>query len=155
MAIKFDFDPEKLTGIKIPKKDRREALEEVADFVKEQILAKTADGESSVQGGKWKRKITKDYWKNVKSDESSANFANMELTGDMMDALDTLVVSGKVRIQIAGQEADKAEGNLLGSYGRSPDPSKAREFMPHKRGQQLSSDIVSGIAKILERYEED
>jgi hypothetical protein len=155
MAIKYDFDPEKLTGIKIARGAKRDALDEVADFVKEAILSNTADGKSSVKGGHWKKKITKPYWKNVKSEESNANFANMELTGDMLDALETRVVSGKVRIEIAGDQADKAEGNLLGSYGREPDTSKAREFMPHKRGQELSPDIVAGIKDILERYEEE
>jgi len=155
MAIRHDFDPEKLAGIKIARGAKREALEEVAEFVREAILSNSAEGKTSVAGGRWKRKITKDYWKNVKSEESSANYANMELTGDMLDALQTKVVSGKVRIEIAGAEEPKAEGNLLGSYGRAPDSSQAREFMPHRRGQQLSPDIVAGIKQILERYEED
>lgn len=154
MAIRYDFDPEKLTGVKVAKGARREALDEVADYVKEAILSNTADQRTSVDGGRWKKKITKDYWKNVKSEESNVNGANMELTGDMLDALDTKVVSGKVRIQIAGDQEAKAEGNLIGSYGRGPDSSKAREFMPHKRGQKLSPDIVAGIKQILERYEE-
>lgn len=154
MAVKYNFDPMKLTGIKVPKESRDQALEEVATFVKEAILSNTADGKTSVKNGKWKRSLTPEY-KKRKAEESSVGFANMELTGDMLDALDTYVDGRRVAIEIRGDEADKAEGNLLGSYGRSPDPGKAREFMPHKRGQELSSDIQRGIAQILKRYEEE
>lgn len=154
MAIRYDFDPMALTGIKVPKEDREAALADVATYVKEQILSKSADGESSVRGGRWKKKLTPGYLER-KKEESGVGYADMQLTGDMLDALQTEVVGRKVRIEIAGDEADKAEGNLLGSYGRDPDPSKAREFMPHKKGQQLSPDIVAGVKSILKRYEEE
>lgn len=154
MAIKYDFDPMKLTGVKVPKENRADALDEVATFVKEQILSRTADGKTSVKGGRWKKKLSPDYLKK-KKEETGVGYANLELSGDMLDALDTKVVSGKVRIEIAGEEAGKAEGNLLGSYGKDPDPSKAREFMPYKRGQELSPEIMDGVKRILRRYEEE
>ena len=153
MAVKFDFDPMKLTGIKVPKEDQGDALEDVATYVKEQILSRTAEGRTSVKGGRWKRKLSPEYLKK-KREETGVGYANMEFSGDMLDALDTSVSGTKVRIEIAGEEAGKAEGNLLGSYGGEPDPSKAREFMPYKRGQELSPEIMAGVKQILKRYED-
>lgn len=153
MPIRYNFDPMKATGIKVPKDSREQALDEVATFVKEQILSNTADGRTSVKGGKWKRSLSPEY-KKVKAEESSVGYANLELTGEMLDALETYVDGRRVAIEIGGDQEGKAEGNLLGSYGRSPDPSKAREFMPHKRGQELSPSIMRGVAEILRRYED-
>lgn len=151
--VRYDFDPMKLTGVKVPRASRADARDEVADFVKEQILSRTADGRTSVKGGKWKRTLSPEY-KKKKSEESSADFANLELTGDMLDALETSVVGKNIRIEVAGDEAGKAEGNLTGSYGRSPNLKNARQFMPVD-DQELSPEIVSGIKKILQRYEDD
>lgn len=143
----------KLTGVRVAKENQEDALEEVATFVKEQILSNTADGKSSVKGGRWKKKLTPGYLKK-KKEESGVGYANLELTGDMLDAFDTSVVGRRVRLEVSGDEEGKAEGNLLGSYGRSPDPSKARQFMP-LGSQQLSPDIISGVKEILERYQEE
>ncbi len=154
-SLKFDFDPFKATGISrssIPAEDQANALEEAATLVKEMILENTGKGRTSVEGGEWKRSLTPEY-KKVKAHESSSAFANLELTGDMMNAFDTLVKAGKIRLEVSADQADKAEGNLTGSYGRgSPDYSKAREFMPHRRGQKLDSDILDGVREVLERY---
>lgn len=148
------LDVFKETGVTVPKKNQREALEAAASYIQEQILLNTGEGKTSVQGGKWKRKLTPEYAKR-KADESSANFANMELSGDMLDALEVRAEGGKITIEVTGDEAAKAEGNLLGSYGRDPDPSQAREFMPHARGQKLKKDIMAGVAEILESYAEE
>ena len=145
------LDVFKETGIKVPKENQREALEASAAYIKEQILLNTGDGKTSVEGGKWKRKLEPEY-KKRKGEESGVSFANLELSGDLLDALDVRVEGSKVTIEVGdGQEA-KAEGNLLGSYGRDPDPSKAREFMPHARGQKLTKKIMEGVAEILEGF---
>lgn len=153
VAIKFDFDPIKATGIKVAKEDRADALDEVATFVKESILSNCSDGKTSVKGGKWKRTLSPGY-KKAKSEESSNLIADMELTGEMLDALETYVDGRRVAIEISGEQEGKAEGNLLGSYGRSPDPSKAREFMPHRKNQELAPEIMRGVTQILKRYED-
>lgn len=153
MAVKFDFDPMKLTGVKVPKADREDALDEVATFVKEQILSKTAAGETSVKRGRWKRELSPEY-KKIKKEESSSGFANLELSGDMLDALDTAVVGRRVRIEITDESQEgKAEGNLLGSYGGEPNRANAREFMP-QGNQELAPDIMAGVKQILKRYED-
>lgn len=146
-----ELDVFKLTGVKVPKDKEEEALEAAASLIKESVLSYTGAGQTSVQGGKWKRKLTPEYAKR-KSEESTANFANLELNGDLLDAFDVRVQGRKIVMEVTGDQVEKAEGNLLGSYGRSPDDSKAREFMPHKRGQQLRKEIVSDLKELLEGY---
>lgn len=150
------IDVFKETGITVPKDKRKEALEAAADFIKEQILLRSGEGKTSVQGGNWKRSLTPEY-KKVKAAESGVTFANLELHGDLLDALDARPESGKVRVEIDDQSQwGKAEGNLLGTYGRpSEHPDQAREFMPHKRGQKLHRDIMEGVAEILRDYAEE
>lgn len=139
------------TGITVPKAQRREALSAAADYIKEQILSRTADGKTSVQGGKWKRSLSPEY-KKLKQAETGVGFANMELHGDMLDSFDVKPEGDRIRIEVGSDQVDKAEGNLLGSYGSSPDPAKAREFMPHVRGQKLHKEILAGVADILREY---
>lgn len=145
------IDVFKDTGISVPKAKRGPALEACADFIKEQILLRTSEGKTSVQGGKWKRTLSSGY-KKEKLAETGVGYSNLELQGDLLDALEVSPESGKIRIQVSDDQAPKAEGNLLGSYGRNPDPSKAREFMPHARGQKLHKEILSGLKEILEGF---
>lgn len=149
----YEFNPFKETGISVPKESRAAALEECATYIKEKILANCGDGKTSVQGGLWKRKLSDGYAK-IKKEESSSVFANLELHGDLLDSLDTFI-KGQNKVVVAitdDSQLDKAEGNLLGSYGRTENPDNAREFMPHKRGQKLSEEIMEGVREILEGY---
>ena len=146
-----ELDVFKETGVSVPKARQREALEASANYLKEQILSFTGEGKTSVQGGKWKRKLEPEYAKR-KKEESSVGFANLELNGDMLDALDVKPKGGKLVIEVGGDQAAKAEGNLLGSYGRDENPANAREFMPHKRGQHFRKEIVNGLREILQEY---
>lgn len=153
----YEFDPFKATGVKPSRSraSREQALEDAANFIKESILDNCASGKTSVAGGLWKKKLDPAYRKE-KLKESGVGFANLELNGDMLDSLETYFSGTKIVVEISdAAELDKAEGNLLGSYGRAPDPSNAREFMPHARGQKLTPEIMSGVKKILEQYEDN
>ena len=141
-------------GLNIPPENRKEALAAAADFIKEQILSRSAEGKTSVAGGRWKRSLSKEY-REKKEAETGEGVANMELSGEMLDALEVMPEGDKIRIEVGGDQVDKAEGNLLGSYGGSPDPEKAREFMPHVRGQKLHRQILDGLAELLQDYVED
>lgn len=152
--VAFTFNPFKETGIAVAKEDKADALAEVKDYVLEQVLSHVGEGKSPVDGGRWKRSLTKEYAK-VKKGQSSAKFANLELSGDMLDALDVAEVnSEKLSLQVKGAQAGKAEGNNIGSYGKSADPSKAREFIPQPGGA-FNNKIQSGIERILKKYEKD
>ncbi len=57
---------------------------------------------------------------------------DLTLSGDMLDALKVLShKKGSVLIGFdsGSKENDKAEGNITGSYGKSPNPRKARDFL--------------------------
>jgi hypothetical protein len=71
---------------------------------------------------------------------------NLTLSGDMLIALDVLShKKGSVVIgyEKGSEENDRAEGNILGSYGGSPNPRRARNFLG-------ISD--ADLATILEKY---
>ena len=154
MQIKHRFNPFKETGVKVPKENRPEAARAVANYVKEQILSFTGDGETSVQGGKWRRRITPEY----AEQKDGPDFANMENSGEMLDSLEVDADGEFVEISIPDEEAGKAEGNLRGTYGK-PSPidggKYAREFMPWKRGQRLRKEIMQGVKEILEEHAEE
>ena len=150
--VAFEFDPFAELGIDPPKskRDREEALQKIAELVKTEVLEFVAEGKSPVAGGPWKRSLSPEY-KKRKGQESSSNFANMELTGDMLDALDVVKKKGTtLSLQIAGSEAPKADGHNNHS-GDSTLPE--RRFIP-KEGETLKRQIWSDVKRILEEYED-
>lgn len=156
MAAKpYDFDPFKLTGVNVPKKNRADALEAAANFVKEKMLENTGAGKTSVAGGRWVKSLTPAY-KKRKAEDSSVDFANLELHGDMLDSFEVDLSpksKNKLRIEVGSDQWDKAEGHLTGVYGKSS-RERPRQFMP-QGDEELSRDIVSGLREVLERYEDE
>lgn len=155
MALKklaYEINPFKeFPEIKVPKENKEDAQAEIRSFILEKVLDYVGDGKSPVSGESWKRTLSKEYLKK-KNDLSSAGFANMELTGQMLDALQVVPLnSEKVSLQITGPQAPKADGHNNFS-GDSSLPR--RRFIPGK-DQELKSDIKEGIKKILERYSEE
>lgn len=152
-AKPFDFDPFKLTGVKVAKANREQALEEAAEYVKEKILQNCGDGKTSVAGGRWVKSLTPKYAEQ-KKEYSTVGYANLELHGDMLDSLDVFPKNSRsIRIEVGSDQRDKAEGHLTGVYGNSS-KVRPRQFMPQD-GEELSPEIVRGIREILERYEEE
>lgn len=150
--IFYEFDPFKLAGVDPPKGAVRAAKEDIANFVKEQVLSYIGQGESPVEDGEWKKKLSPEYAKKKKAVSSSV-FANMELTGDMLDALDVVSKRGtSLSLQITGKkQIAKADGHNNFS-GKSDLPE--RDFIP-KSGKTFKEDIIAGIRDIIENYEED
>lgn len=147
--IFFEFDPFKEVGMKVAKADRKDAKEEIANFVKEQVLSYVGEGKSPVSNGHWKRSLSPEY-KKRKASESSSLFANMELTGEMLDSLDVVSKSGnKLSLEITGHDqVAKADGHNNFS-GKSHLPE--RDFIP-KDGETLKRPILDGIKEIIARY---
>jgi hypothetical protein len=153
----YTFDPFKLTGVSVPKERREEALEAVADFLKAEALNYIGKGVSPVSSKIWKRGLSTPY-KDKKAEESSAGFANLELHGDLLDALGVEVKGKKLFYGIEGdkENAGKAEGNNIGSYGRKEDESKARRFIPlEEEGETFRREIVSGMRHVLEEFSDE
>lgn len=149
--IFYEFDPFKLAGVAPPKGKVREAKAEIANFVKEQVLSYVGQGESPVEDGEWKKNLSPEYAKK-KKEQSSSVFANMELTGAMLDALDVANKPGKnLSLQITGKEqVAKADGHNNFS-GKSDLPE--RDFIP-KGGKTFRDDIIAGIRDIIESYDD-
>ncbi len=148
--VVFEFDPFELTGLDDPikKSDRKSALNDIADYVKSEVLQYVGQGESPVSGGRWQKKLSPAY-AHIKEKISSSNFANMELTGEMLDALETRVVGGKIQIGwFGGEQAAKADGHNNFS-GDSSLPT--RQSIP-KPGQTFKRDIVSGMKDIAKEF---
>jgi hypothetical protein len=148
--VSFKFDPYELVGLDRPGSGEREARHDIADFILEEVLNSVGAGKSPVSGGQWKRTLSPEY-KKKKAAISSALFANMELQGDMLDALEcVLTKDGMLELRIAGDQAPKADGHNNHS-GKSSLP--AREFIP-KADQTFKRDILAGVKSIaLEHFE--
>lgn len=149
--IFYEFDPEELTGVKVPASRRDEALDEVADFVKESMLSDIGKGKSPVDG-EGSFPALSDAYKKIKREKSSKVIPNLELNGDLLDSLDVRKKRKKLRVEVGADQDEKADGHC-NFTGRSKLPR--RRFMPKAAdGQTFTGQIVSGIKKILESYDE-
>jgi hypothetical protein len=103
----------------------------VADYIRE----RTAKGVGVRDGSTYKFPgYSPSYVKSLdfKIAGKSKGQVNLELSGDMLAELDVLRTKpGEVVVGFEkGTEAnDKAEGNILGSYGGDPNPKRARNFL--------------------------
>lgn len=149
----WKFKPLEELGIEIPRGARREALEAAAEYIRTAMLDYIGSGTSPVSGGKWVRSLTKEYAAK-KGEESSAGFANLELSGDLLDSLTVEAISGTtITVDVGSDERDKAEGHLTGLYGKNS-RIRPRQFMPQDN-QRLKKDILQGVKDILKEYESD
>ena len=157
MAFKpYKFNPIDDLGLDIPARNRKAAMEAAAEYLKEAMLDYIGDGKSPVANGKWTRSLTKAYLAR-KGEESSAGFANLELSGDFLDSLSVEADRNKIIIDVGDDQEGKAEAFLTGQYG-SGDMRKdyRREFMPTKEsGKKFKGDILSNLKKLLSEYEEE
>jgi hypothetical protein len=130
------------------------------DFI-DYIIKRTQDGKG-VNGNKWKGSKANEYSKAYRNSldfkiGGKGSTVNLELSGDMLSMLEVLSVK-KGKIVIGYEDDDKlngkVEGNRIGSYGRDPNPKKARDFLEigsKDRSQILSKYPVNDEEKRQER----
>jgi hypothetical protein len=149
--ISYKFDPWELLGIDKPARGAREARQEMAALILDEILAYVSNGNSPVSGGGWKKSLSKDY-KKYKSQFSSSLFANMELHGDMLDKLEVVATpDGMIEVRIKGKQAAKADGhNNHSGDSRLPE----RRFIPDE-GQTFKRQIIQGMKEIAKEFIDD
>lgn len=152
--VSYKFDPWELTGLEKPKDKSKisEAQAEIADYLLEEALGYIGSAKSPVAGGEYKSSLSPAY-KKLKSELSSNTTANLELNGDMLDALEVKKLSnGTLEYGVFKKsEALKADGhNHSGVFGESTLPK--REFIP-KEGQTFKRTIISGMKEILQSFE--
>jgi hypothetical protein len=124
--------------ILIPKKlkpaQREVIADEVIDFIRDRSFA------GLDKNNKKFKKYSDQY---AKKKGVGVDDVDLVLEGEMLDEL--MLLSHKAGEITIGYEKgspvnDKAEGNILGSYGRDPNPKKARDFLGISRKDLM--DIV-------------
>lgn len=142
--VRLDF-PDNFT-----EEDKNGVLADVADFVKNALLDSIGEGETPIQGGKWKKTLSPKY-ADKKLDESGSDIANLELFGDLLDAFDYEIDDDGVKFFIDGDQAVKSYAHNTGYEGHPtiPEGKYFRQFIPQD-GQKLKSSIMKEIDSILE-----
>lgn len=123
---------------------------EDTEIIAEEILNYVVERSKSGKGkdGKAFPKYSKEYMESFefKASGKSKN-VNLTLSGEMLDSLEILEArKGKIVIgfERGSNMNERAEGNILGSYGKpDPDPKKARNFLDISNKE--ISKIVSSI----------
>lgn len=140
-------------GIEVPKSARREALEEVATFLHQELLTYYSAGHSPVSGGEWRRKLTEKYREKKKRDGGS-DFADLDLTDEMLESLTVEAKGNRIVVDVAKDQYGKAEGHITGQYGKGQmKKNYKREFLPQGDGV-FKRGILSGVRKILKEFED-
>lgn len=120
----------------MPKGLTKKQRQAIADLAIEFMVDRTLDG-IDVNGKRFP-KYSKEYIDSLdfKNAGKKPGKVDLQLSGDMLASIGLLKeTDGKIVVGIpAGtDEADRAEGNILGSYGGDPDPKKARRFLGIKK----------------------
>ena len=114
---------------KLPRGYREDDLESIAEDVIQFIKDRSQNG-FGVRRGKTYQfpEYSEAYRVNVKGGQRRVD---LTLSEEMLNSIEVLDIDGR-QVVIGfeeGEQNDKAEGNQLGSYGRSPNPRKARKFL--------------------------
>lgn len=145
--VKFEFNPFDITG-REPKKNKADALEEIKFLVHAEILRYVSQGKSPVAGYGNFPKLNKQY---AKSQKGGNTLPNLELTGDMLSALEITSKGNKIVVEVPGKEADKADGHNNHS-GDSKLP--LRRFIPAE-DEFFKRQIENSIKEIIDRHNDE
>lgn len=106
--------------------ERRAIAEDVIDFIVNRSKSGLDKNNNAFVGYSASYKDSLEFRIGGKSSN-----VDLTLSGDMLDSIELLRDrKGAITVGFSrGQENDKAEGNIIGSYGRSANPSKARDFL--------------------------
>lgn len=124
--------PQQKVEIAIPEDLKPDQRKELADLVIEHIVDRTQSGKD--KDGKRFPRYSKAYIKSLDFQNAgkSKSKVDLQLSGDMLAAITLLNEKRgllKIGFERGAEENDRAEGNILGSYGGDPNPSKARNFL--------------------------
>jgi len=132
--------------------DKDELKDEVGNFVLEQILEDASDGRSSVNGRFWK-KLSSEY-REFKQEDVGSGDPNMELTGDMLDALEFKPYRDGVEIGFFDKkEAQKADNHNKFSAKSQKTKLPKRQAIP-KKGEVFRPAIRNEIKQIIKEFKD-
>lgn len=151
MPVEFEFDPFDFYGIEKPEKkaDQREALDQVAELIHTSVLDAVGSSKSPLKGyGKF-RGLSKEY-KKFKQSEGAGTSPNLELNGDLLDALRVMRSGSNIKMKVLKKQDPKADGHNNHS-GESSLP--LRRFIPKADdGDEFNRGIESDIKAILRSF---
>lgn len=137
--------PEGLTAA-----ERDALLEEIGDYTVTSMLDFIGEGKSPVTGRNF-QKLSAKY---ADKEKGGSRVSNLELDGDMLDALDFEITKGKLKVGIFDEDqAIKAYGHQTGFEGHPwlDGKAPARQILPDK-GEDFVGRIKSGIDDIIEEF---
>jgi len=117
------------------------------------ILENTAKLKSSVSGGKWKKTLSPEYKKQKK--KVAPGIPNMELTGDMLDALTFKPYRDGVEVGVFDrEEALKAENHNKFTARSRKTKVPERQFIPRK-DQKFKKEILTELKTLAKEVVDD
>lgn len=129
----------------LSKDDAEQVKTEIGQYLVEQVLLSVGEAKSPVSGESWPG-LSKTY-KAKKVADGSAPIANMELTGDMLNALEARPTEDGVEIGFFDKsQAPKADGHLKFSGLENNTPQ--RRFLPGE-GQNFKKDIDVEVSRMI------
>lgn len=131
---------------KLTEAQRSAAKKEAGQFVVEEILRSVSDGDSPVEGRGAFEKLNKEY---AKAEKGGNTNPNLELDGDMLDALEFKETDAGIEVGIfKSSEVPKADGHNNFS-GKSKLPT--RRFIP-KGSEKFDDSIQDELSEITREY---
>ena len=133
---------------KVTLAQKREILEEIGDYIRDTMLDFITEGKSPVTARKFKR-LSTPYSDDMKGGDRTAD---MQLEGDMLDALDFKVKKDYLEIGwFDSDQAAKAFGHTTGMEGHPwlEGKTPVRKLIPDEKGF-FAAEIRDGIADIIE-----
>jgi hypothetical protein len=136
---------------------KAETLEEVGEFIVTSILDNVGSAKSPVHKGKYKKSLSPDY-KKLKSAISGNSTANMELYGDMLDALEFKITDQEGILEVgyfeeSGQVA-KADNHNKFSAKSKKTKLPYRQHIP-RPNERFKDDIMSEVVRIIRDASKD
>jgi hypothetical protein len=152
VKVEYEFDPFAIAGVDgdaLTAAQRKEALDEIVDFLLESVRLDVAESRSPVTGRAFKG-LNKDY-KALKEEEGGTPVPNLEMTGDLMDSLEIKQgKGGRLLLTVSEDQMGKADGHNNHS-GDAPSWMPRRPFIPDaSAGETFRPAIRDGIAEIVE-----
>jgi len=142
--------------IQLSKQYSGKELEAIGSDIIDRIVTRTQN-ENVDKNGKKFPKYSKSYSGSLDFKNSGkTNDVDLTLSGDMLATLKILdIKKGQVIIGFEkGTENDKAEGNILGTYGSDkPNPKKARDFLgiTEKEKEKILSNYPTDDARVRDK----
>jgi len=144
--ITYKLKLKDLIDVKNINRDTKKVIkDEVGELLLDLILKDTANQRSAVSGQKWKG-LSKEY-KKIKS-KVAPGVANLELTGDMLDALDIKPYRDGIEIGVfGGEDALKAENHNKFTARSLKTSLPKRQFIP-KKDETFRKGIKKELVKL-------